>query len=208
MFESVLTNTSKKNLEILAHCPFLRQFYLAGGTGCALYLGHRISEDFDFFSETGFSLLSIRGALQDLAPFITDYSDSRTLVGRFNATKVGFFQYKYPLIQNTQVFEDIQIASIEDIGCMKIDTISSRGKKRDFVDLYFILKYMNLSLKQFFEFFNQKYQQENYNLYHVLKSLVYFDDAETDPDPQMKVEFSWDGLKTFFVHEVKDFKTP
>lgn len=153
MFESVLAGVSRESLNFLAASPFLNQFYLAGGTGCALHLGHRISEDLDFFSETSFSLIGIRRVLQKIGTFITDYSDSQTLVGRFNTTKVGFFQYPYPLVQNTQVYEKVQVASIEDIGCMKIDTISSRGKKRDFVDLYFILKSRNTGLRQLFDFF-------------------------------------------------------
>jgi len=208
MFESVLAGVSRESLNFLAASPFLNQFYLADGTGCALHLGHRISEDLDFFSETSFSLIGIRRVLQKFGTFITDYSDSQTLVGRFNTTKVGFFQYPYPLVQNTQVYEKVQVASIEDIGCMKIDTISSRGKKRDFVDLYFILKSRNTGLRQLFDFFELKYRAGSHNVYHILKSLVYFDDAENDPDPHMIVEFSWDDLKRFFEHQVTDFKIP
>jgi predicted nucleotidyltransferase component of viral defense system len=208
MFDSVLTNASRKNLNLLASSPFLHQFYLAGGTGCALHLGHRISEDLDFFSESGFSLIEIRRVLQNIGTLIVDYSDSQTLVGRFNATKVGFFQYPYPLVQGAGIYEGVQIASIEDIACMKVDTISSRGKKRDFVDLYFILKSRNIRLRQLFDFFELKYRATDYNVLHVLKSLVYFDDAEKDPDPHMLVEFSWEDLKSFFGHQVKDFNIP
>jgi predicted nucleotidyltransferase component of viral defense system len=206
MFESVLAGASKESLHVLAELSFLRQFYLGGGTGCALYLGHRISEDLDFFSETEFSLIGIRRVLQKIGTFILDYSDSQTLVGRFNATKIGFFHYPYPMVQDTQAYKGIQIASIEDIGCMKIDTISSRGKKRDFVDLYFILKSGNASFRQLFGFMERKYGAGSHNVYHILKSLVYFEDAENDPDPRMIVEFSWDDLKAYFEHQVKDFK--
>ena len=98
----------------------------------------------------------------------------------------------------------LNIASLEDIGCMKIDTISSRGKKRDFVDLFFILNNKNLSLKEFLDYFDSKYGVENFNLYHILKSLVYFEDAEKDPDLLMLAEFSWEDLKSFFRQQVKD----
>lgn len=112
------------------------------------------------------------------------------------------------MIQSTQIFEDVRIASIEDIGCMKIDTISSQGTKRDFVDLYFILKFSNISFRRLLEFFELEYRAGSYHLYHVLKSLVYFKDAEKDPDPRIQVEFSWGNLKSFFEQQVKGLKIP
>jgi predicted nucleotidyltransferase component of viral defense system len=39
-------------LEFIGTQPFANRFYLAGGTALALQLGHRISIDLDFFSET------------------------------------------------------------------------------------------------------------------------------------------------------------
>lgn len=206
MFDSVLPETSKKNVKILSSLPFVQQFYLAGGTGCALHLGHRISQDLDFFSRKEFSHFEIQESLKNRGDFIVDYSDTQTLVGRFNTTKISFFHYGYPLIRDLQIYLDLNLSSIEDIGCMKIDTISSRGKKRDFVDLYFILKHKSMSLKEYFSFFDSKYRPENYNLYHVLKSLVYFEDAEKDPDLRMLVEFSWKDLKSFFREQVKNFE--
>jgi len=122
-----------------------------------------------------------------------------------NTAKISFFYYGYPLIRDLQVYRGLKLASLEDIGCMKIDTISSRGKKRDFVDLYFILKYGRMSLKEYFRFFDAKYGSENYNLYHVLKGLVYFEDAEKDPDLRMLVDFSWEDLRDFFRQQIKNF---
>jgi len=205
MFDSVLEETSQKNVKILSSLPFIQQFYLAGGSGCALHLGHRISQDLDFFSRKEFSHFEIQESLKNHGDFMADYSDARTLAGRLNTTKISFFYYGYPLIRDLQIYRGLNLASLEDIGCMKIDTISSRGKKRDFVDLYFILKYKDMSLKEYFSLFDAKYRSENYNLYHVLKSLVYFEDAEKDPDLRMLVEFSWKDLKSFFRQQVKNF---
>ena len=38
-------------------------FVLYGGTGLALHLGHRVSEDFDFFSSLGFEPDRLRASL-------------------------------------------------------------------------------------------------------------------------------------------------
>jgi len=90
---------------------------------------------------------------------------------------------------------------------MKLDAISSRGSKRDFVDLYFILKKFNFSLKEFFKYFEQKYGKENYNIFHILKSLVFFDDADKNPELNMRIPFSWENLKHFFINEIKRFNS-
>ena len=206
MYESVLDNATQKTIEILALQDFFKSFYLAGGTACALHLGHRTSNDLDFFSNKEILPFEIQNTLRNNGHFITDYSESHTLIGRFNETKISFFHYDYPLIRDLLDLFSIKISSLEDIGCMKIDTISSRGSKRDFVDLYFILRKFDISLKEFFQYFEKKYGKENYNIYHVLKSLVYFEDAEGDPELNMLVQFSWENMKSFFTEQIKEFK--
>ena len=49
MFPSILTEAQQTVLELLSRIPEIGTFYLAGDTGLALCLGHRRSEDFDFF---------------------------------------------------------------------------------------------------------------------------------------------------------------
>lgn len=205
MFDSVsvIDEETKKSIEIISSQKLIGSFYLAGGTACAMHLGHRISHDLDFFSIEEFSHSETRDSLKDRGHFVVDYSDSRTLIGRFNKTKISFFHYSYPLIEDVQKFLGLRIASLKDIGCMKIDAISSRGSKRDFVDLYFILKNMNLSLKEFFIYFEKKYGGENYNIIHILKSLVYFADAEIDPELNMISSYSWEEVKVFFAEHIK-----
>ena len=52
---------------------------LAGGTGLALQLGHRVSEDFDFFRTHGMETRSLFDRLREMATCNTLYSDERTL---------------------------------------------------------------------------------------------------------------------------------
>jgi len=203
MYKSVLEKTTINNIGILNQQDFIKSFYLAGGTACAIHLGHRISNDLDFFSEEDLSPFIVKNSLQSNGHFLIDYSDSKTLIGRFNKTKISFFEYKYPLIRKTHPFINLNISSLEDLACMKIDAISSRGSKRDFVDLYFILKNFAPGLKTLFKYFEEKYGKENYNIYHIYKSLVYFDDAERDPELNMLVKYSWKSVKNFFIEQIK-----
>jgi hypothetical protein len=41
----------------------------------------------------------------------------------------------------------------------------------------------------------------HYNLLHIKKSLVYFDDAEEEPLPDMHVPIQWNEVKEFFKRE-------
>jgi hypothetical protein len=207
MIHSVLGADAKKVLKVLSRQDFLRSFYLAGGTGCALHIGHRLSQDFDFFSQDEFEILPIRNSLRNLGRFVIDYSDSNTLVGRLDGTKISLFHYAYPLIEKPSENLNVRIASLVDIGCMKIDAISSRGTKRDFVDLFFILKKLGLDMKTFFGHFERKYGPDGFNRHHVLKSLIYFEDANKEPEPEMLVDYSWTETKHFFVESVRmEFK--
>jgi hypothetical protein len=205
MHLSVLSGEAKKTVEILSKQKFISSFYLAGGTACAVYIGHRISEDLDFFSINDFSHFEIQNTLKARGRFIVDYSDTRTLTGRFDQTKISFFHYEYPLLADTHDFLNIKFSSLKDIGCMKIDAISSRGCRRDFVDLYFILKDLKMNLEKFIMFFHEKYGKENYNLIHILKSLVYFKDADNEPELKMLHQYSWANVKDFFKKQIKGF---
>ncbi len=207
MFKTVLSEDAESILRRLARQDFMRPFYLAGGTGCALHIGHRRSRDFDFFSRDEFDIFVIQNSLRNLGRFAADYSDAGTLVGRLDEVKISLFHYAYPLLEETVDFLGMSVASLVDIGCMKIDAISSRGTKRDFSDLFFIHKTLGLDLKGFFPHFERKYGPVGFNRHHVLKSLVYFEDADQDPDPEMLADFSWAATKRFFVESVRTFST-
>ncbi|MCR4425089.1 MAG: hypothetical protein NUW23_02710 [Firmicutes bacterium] len=49
-----------------------------------------------------------------------------------------------------------------------------------------------------FELLGQKYQGVNYGMYHLIRNLLYSDDADREPDPLMRVEMSWDEIKEYF----------
>lgn len=78
-----------------------------------------------------------------------------------------------------------------------------RGSKKDFIDLYVILQ--QISLKELFNKLKEKYKNVEYNYPHILKSLVYFEDAEAQPMPRMHMSLSWEDIKNFIVQNVKTF---
>ncbi len=107
-----------------------------------------------------------------------------------------------PLIFVPLKYLSLNIADIEDIAAMKIDAVATRGAKRDFVDLYFIVR-SGYGLTQLLKFYNKKYGKLASNLIHIQKSFVFFDDAETDEMPRMLKEVEWEEVKQYFENEVK-----
>lgn len=205
MFEQAVSKSLRQNLEILGKWPPIKDFYLAGGTAVALQIGHRISEDLDFFSRHEFEVDKLIIFLSEKGQFELDKKLEDTILGSFNGLRVSFFYYPYKLLEGFLQYGSINLASLIDIACMKIDSISSRGLKRDFVDLYFILRQISKNLNEILELFKKRYEGIEYNLHHIKKSLVYFENADNEPDPDMLVsDFSWNSIKDFFQSEIKN----
>lgn len=160
-----------------------------------------MSLDLDFFSEKEFNTEIILEQLEKLPGFKLDQTEKWTILGNFPKVKFSYFYYRYGLIKKTTVFSRINLASLEDISAMKIDTICSRGKKRDFVDLYFLAN--KFSLEQILKFYEQKYGKLSNNIVHIMRSMDYFADAEIDDDPEMLIPVNWEEVKGFFRKETK-----
>ena len=95
----------------------------------------------------------------------------------------------------------------QDVLGMKLVAISGRGSRKDFIDLYSILR-GGLTLERVFEWLPRKYAQGRINTYHILKSLTYFEDAEREPMPTMLEPFDWGECKAFFVREAHAIVLP
>jgi predicted nucleotidyltransferase component of viral defense system len=116
--------------------------------------------------------------------------------------KVDVVNYHYPWLQPTLIMNGLKLASIEDIAAMKLAAVTGRGTKKDFIDLFFLLK--KYSLNDLIDFYNRKYADGS--VFMVLKSLTYFEDAESDPLPEMLLPFDWEFMKKTILKAVDDFK--
>lgn len=198
---SAVSAATRKDLEILIRAGIIGGFYLAGGTALAFLLSHRESHDLDFFSKENFSEDALIVKLEAAGKFSLEKKERGTVRGKFGETLVSFFCYPYPLLEEVAVHAGVPIASIKDIACMKLDALASRGARRDFVDLYFVLHEQGFSLSILIDLFGKKYASLDYNIVHVQKGLVYFDDAEREPMPRMIRPAAWQDVKDFFISE-------
>ncbi len=209
MHEKVLPRSS---LDLLAKLESLRRpelegWTLAGGTGLALQLGHRVSEDFDFFRTGAFSPGLLYEVLRRAGTVETLQEDDRTLTAIVSTVKLSFFSLRDRFLFPGSRYLFFELAEQRDIALMKLAAISGRGSRKDFIDLFTILR-GGPSLRQCFQWLPEKYGEGRYNAYHILKSLTYFEDAEREPMPRMLEPFRWDECKAFFVREAHALVLP
>lgn len=197
MHEETLAKPTRELFDTLSPQPWISKFYLAGGTALALRLGHRISVDLDFFTRSLFEESALVEELASWGDLEVFQKAAQSMTGSLNQVKCSFLRYSYPLLRDCTEFHGIRIASVEDIACMKLDALSSRGTKRDFVDVFIVAR--QIPLPEMISLFERKYASVHFNLLHLKKSLVYFDDAETDVMPQMLAPITWDQVKQFFL---------
>lgn len=194
----------RDTLELLKKIQSLELFAgtrLVGGTALALQLGHRQSIDLDFFGKMDASLEEIAIELSDFAN-TKPLSSSKAM--RFlivDGVKVDIVNYPYYWIDNPVIEDGITLAGIKDISAMKLSAITNRGTKKDFIDLYFLLK--EFSFSELIDLYLKKFAEAQ--LFTVLKSLTYFEDAETDPMPVMINPINWEEVKTVIVSTVNQY---
>src|SRR3989344_3341629 len=176
MFTKAILPDTLRALKLVSKIRIIQKSYLAGGTALALHLGHRISEDLDFFTQEELDEKILLSELKRLPEFVEEGTAWRTVWGKIKKIKFSLFYYENPLIKKTVIFEDLHILAKEDIAAMKVHAIEDRGTKRDFFDLYFLAK--EFSLEQMLQFYDQKYHKLSEKYYHIIRSLSYFTDAE------------------------------
>ncbi len=119
-----------------------------------------------------------------------------------------FFYYDIPLIYEQIIFEDLPVADWRDIIAEKFKTVSQMGSKKDFYDIFSVIRMKKLTIEQSITTFKKRFENTGLNFYHVLRSLTYFEDADEDPTPNMleKYNFPWEEVKSFFIMNIKEFE--
>jgi len=173
-------------------------FNLVGGTSLALQMGHRNSIDIDLFGNSEINSELFIEKLSEFGEVKVAQSTKNILITKINDVKVDFVNYKYPLLSNFLFVDNIRMLSFKDISAMKLNAIAGRGSKKDFIDLYFLLN--KFSLEDIISFYETKYKDGS--IFMVQKSLTYFEDADSQLQPQMFLDFDWETCKQRIIEEV------
>jgi hypothetical protein len=175
--------------------------YLCGGTSLALQIGHRRSVDIDLFGNIYMEDFEITKTLATFGNIQTIHRTQNILLSIVNGIKVDIVNYHYPWV-GSFIFENgIRLGSKQDIAAMKLAAIAGRGSKKDFIDIFFLLQ--EYTLREMLSFYDKKFIDGS--IFMVIKSLVYFNDANEDPDPFMLVPLDWEMVKKKIVKEVEAY---
>lgn len=195
-----ITPETHSLLEKLSDLSVLKDARLVGGTALALQLGHRTSTDLDFFGRINADSEELRDILREIGSVEVASVSKNINIFWLNGIKVDMVNYPYPWLDLPIEGNRVRLASLNDIAAMKIAAIVNRGTKKDFIDLYTLLQ--SFSLDNILDMYSRKYSDGS--LFIVMKSLIYFDDAETDPMPNVLNDTTWEDVKDCLRTVVRD----
>ena len=197
-----LETIEPKTLELLRKLQSLSIFEnsrLVGGTALALQLGHRKSIDLDIFGKIAATPEEIQETCAEAGSLEISKTSKNINIYWVDGIKVDCVNYPYEWLDECRVLDGVRLASISDIAAMKISAIINRGTKKDFIDLHFLLKEM--SLNHILDLYDQKYTDGS--RFIAIKSMTYFEDAESDPMPYMFEDVTWVDVKKSIIAAVQ-----
>ena len=190
----------------IARLPQAPSLLLAGGSA-AFHFGHRRSEDVDLFSTTpDLDLGALRRALVALLPGMRVRGSTEVALKVVDGgATIDFVRYPYPPLEAPKPGPGgFLVAGLRDLAAMKLAAIADRGIRRDFWDLYVIAGSgrPGTTLPDMARDYVAKFGRQESDLYHVLRALTYFADAESDPlYPAGMSAKNWAEIKAYFERE-------
>lgn len=197
--QTVLPDTLEL-LKVLMQQPLLKDMRLVGGTSLALQYGHRRSVDLDFFGQTTEDVDELTDMMRECSIDMVKGNCTKRIKTYFlNGVKVDVVNYDYKWIDDVVEEDDLRLASPKDIAAMKVNAVMGRGTKKDFIDVYFLLKHY--SFDELIQFYLQKYTDGSE--YRALLSMSYFADADAQPMPYMFQDVDWEMVKSEIKRQVE-----
>ncbi|QIV95724.1 nucleotidyltransferase AbiEii toxin of type IV toxin-antitoxin system [Allofrancisella inopinata] len=175
--DCLLPKTRQLLLRLIDTCDFLNDYVFVGGSALALHICHRKSEDLDFFTYADtFDLQQILDYISKFENKVIINQSSEQVDLLLDGIKVTFFNAKWPFLK-PKVIEKFNLANIEALGAMKINTLFLRAKYRDYYDLYFLLKDQML-IEDLYQASSNIIPGLTFKLF--ASALLYIDDIEDD----------------------------
>lgn len=204
-----LLSDTKKVLRQLATMPLLQDFTFVGGSALAVYLGHRHSEDLDFFTwRNDLQAMTIQNNLQNSGKFETiRIVNVSTQQADFiiDGVKVTFFANGWEELKNrNHLFDFLYIAKLPVLAVMKVNTLFLRAKYRDYYDLY-VLNKEHFTLKELFEMTTVKMKNLSKTLFQ--RALIFTDDIADENIQHLKPQqnISLLQISKHFQTEIKNW---
>jgi len=186
-------------LTALSRHPALEPFGLVGGTSLALRFGHRISEDLDFFTTDSFDAERLESDIARGHQSEIRRLGPNMLQVFLDGVRIDFAAHRYPRLEPVEVIEDVRMTGLADVIAMKLSTIVNRGAKKDLFDADMLIS--EFGLPALLDHYGAKFANHDPSI--VLRSLVFFDDAEAQDDPASLNGATWPDVKKRIATAVK-----
>lgn len=200
-FDRLLPEAAQLLSDLTDNFPELKNFVMAGGSGLALHLDHRHSEDLDFFTYSDFPDQKI------ILDFVKKFPDRQIILKTpqqldllINRVKLTFFNSCWDFLRPS-VPSRFNLASVENIAAMKVNALFLRAKFRDYYDLYFIARQMDL--KEIFDHSRRIMEDLTFRLFAT--ALIFTDDIEDDSIAHLhpSENISKKEIRQFFQEKLK-----
>jgi len=199
MFKEILTKEQKELLPLIK--KFSDDYYMVGGTSIVLQIGHRRSIDFDLFTKKNLKRKQIKNIIEESGYPTTDiiYEAAEQFHIIINGVKTTFFQYPYGIKSYIDFDDVIKMPTLLELAAIKAYALGGRAKWKDYVDLFFIIKYhipineIVIKAKELFNhYFNDKLFKEQ---------LSYFEDIDYSEEVEYTGKgFSKEEIKSFLIN--------
>lgn len=204
MYAEALTDQGK---ELFPHLKRFKGFYLVGGTALALQIGHRLSVDFDMFTDDTLPpriLNKIKYTFKGKDVIVT-----YNVPGQINVTvgkmKMTFFEYGYPPVVPLVDIKGVSLLSVKEIAASKAFSIGKRLSYKDYVDWYFMLLEQRVSLPEAIEICKKKYGND-FNDRLFLSQLASLEDIKEQKVAFLRDPVERDEIRRFLEEQVRSFK--
>ncbi|MEO6150017.1 MAG: nucleotidyl transferase AbiEii/AbiGii toxin family protein [Mucilaginibacter sp.] len=190
-------------LKRIVSIPDFLQFRLVGGTALSLLYGHRKSIDLDFFTDRPLEKDILIELLENNYGriTITNNRSNSILQCIVEDVKVDFVSVKDPFLYPAKVIDGIPLADERDLIALKLNAINGRGVKKDFWDIAKLLQFYTLD--NLFKFYHDRYPYDD--TFAVIRSVIYFDDAEDNVDPVSLEKQTWKQVKKTIIKAFDDY---
>jgi hypothetical protein len=199
MHSEILTKAQSELLPFITE--FRHKYYLVGGTAISLHIGHRRSIDFDLFTNGDhLDLMRIKSILNKYQsfPLQVSYEAFDQMHIMLNKVKITFFAFPYAIVADRSFDSICVLPDLLTLGAMKVFALGGRAKWKDYVDLFYLLKFhhpLNQIITKAEDVFGDVFSSKL-----ARQQLTYFDDIDYSEEVEHLGEsYSKEEIQEFLV---------
>ena len=204
LFKETVTAATLDLIAKLMRDPYLRNFYLVGGTALSLKIGHRKSIDIDLFTSYNFSSETVGDYMRRQYKADLTFLADNCVKGQINGVEFDFISHRYPILKSLETIDGIRMMSLEDIAAMKINAIVGSGKRiKDYIDIHYLLK--KIDYGNMLKFYCAKYP--NVTAEMASSSLLYHKDIDFNvPVMIYDTKLKWKDIETSITKAIHGYE--